>query len=101
MDGFVADTDPDLRSLLAACQSADDPLPPLAALADWLEGRGAPRGPVVRIQGRYWYVYYPRGGYGRYYSAEAGELQRRSDDPTEPVCERWLGFRSDGDAVAL
>jgi uncharacterized protein (TIGR02996 family) len=72
MDEFVADTDPDLRALLAACQSADAPLPALAALADWLDGRGDPRGPVVRIQARYWYVYYTSEGYERYYSAEAG-----------------------------
>jgi uncharacterized protein (TIGR02996 family) len=93
MDGFVADTDPDLRSLLAACQAADDPLPPLAALADWLDGRGDPRGPVVRVQARYWYVYYTPEGFERHYRAEAGDLQRRSDQVSRPVCERWLGLR--------
>lgn len=101
MEEFVADTDPDLRALLAVGQSADDPLPALAALADWLDRRGDPRGPVVRVQARYWYVYYTSEGYERYYDAEADELQRRSDEISESVYERWLGFRSDGAAVAL
>jgi hypothetical protein len=101
MDGLVADTDPDLRSLLAACQSADDPLPALGALADWLDGRGDPRGQVVRAQARYWYVYYTPEGFDRHYRAEAGELQRRSDEVSEPVYEQWLGFRSNGGTVCI
>jgi hypothetical protein len=98
---FVADTDPELRSLLSACQVADDPLPALAKLAGWLEERGDPRGPVVRIQTRYWYVYYCDEGYKKYYAAEAEELQRRSDEECEPAYERWLGFRGNGDTIAI
>src|SRR5262245_60741680 len=101
MSTFVADTDPELRSLLAACQADDDPLPPLAVLADWLEERGDPRAEVVRTQSRYWYVYYTDEGYTSEYRAEAGELQRRSDEVCEPIVERWLGFPGDGRSVIV
>jgi len=96
---FIPDTDAQLRSLLVACQAADAPLPALARLADWLDERGDPRGRAVRIQSRYWYVYYCREGFDRHYAAEADELQRRSDEVTRPVYDRWLGFRGDGASV--
>src|SRR5262245_21668257 len=101
MSTFVSDTDPELRSLLAACQAEDDPLPALGVLADWLEERGDPRSEIVRIQSRYWYVYYTDEGYTNDYGAEAEELQRRSDEVVQPFYERWLGFASNGDAVGI
>ena len=76
-----------------ACQADDKPLPALAVLADWLDERGDPRGRVVRVQARYWYVYYHKAGFDRYYAAEAGELQRQSDEECEPILDRWLGFQ--------
>ena len=101
MKEFVSDTDPGLRASWRPVNPPTIRLPALATLADWLDRRGDPRGPVVRIQARYWYVYYTQEGFERYYSAEADELQRRSDEISEGVYERWLGFRSNGDTVAV
>jgi hypothetical protein len=101
MERFVADTDAELRALLTACQAADEPLLALAGLADWLDQRGDVRGRAVRVQMRYWYVYYHEEGYRRCYAAEAAGLQQQSDEEVKPIYERWLGFRSNGAAVAV
>src|SRR2546423_1710113 len=53
---FVSNTDPELRSLLAACQAADDPRPPMSALAGWLDDRQDPRAALVRLGTRYWEI---------------------------------------------
>jgi hypothetical protein len=100
MSKLVPDTNAELRSLLADCQAADDPLPALANLAYWLDARGDPRGAVVRTQARYWYVYYCRDGFDQHYAAEAKDLQERSDR-SQHIYEEWLGFQSNGDIIGI
>src|SRR5438876_8852418 len=62
MATFVPDSDPKLCSLLAPCQLADDVRPPMTDLADWLEARGDPRAPLVRLGARFWEIVHLKGG---------------------------------------
>jgi hypothetical protein len=89
MATFVPDTDPELRSLLAACQTADDVRPPMSALADWLEARGDPRDQLVRLGGRFWELIYLKGGQDED-MAGLCELERRMIEEGDPVLAEWL-----------
>jgi hypothetical protein len=96
---FVSNADPELRSLLAACQAADDPRPPMSALAGWLDDRQDPRAALVRLGTRYWQI-----GHIDLDSrddAEFDELYDRLDAEGDDVLNHWLGFVGDGDTVGF
>jgi hypothetical protein len=97
---FVPDTDPELRSLLAACQAADDASAPMSALAAWLDRRRDPRGPLVRLGARYWSATRrePPEDLG---PAEFDELETRLLAEGEDVLTHWLGFTGDGDTLGV
>jgi hypothetical protein len=97
MATFVADSDSDLRSLLAACQSADDLIPPMSALGAWLERRHDPRSLLVRMGARYWQYSRDRNGEG----AEFDDLERRMNEEGDEVLAGWLGLRGRGDSVGI
>jgi hypothetical protein len=96
---FAPDTDPELRSLLAACQAADDAGPPLSALACWLERRKDPRGSIVRLGVRYWHEsQHPE----RQDPIAFGELETRMlYEEGDPVLADWLGLRGRGDSAGV
>lgn len=96
---FVSDTNPDLRSLLSACQAADDPGEPLSALASWLDRRQDPRGPLVRLGARFWYATHGEADIqGR---PEFDDLERSLDEQGDAVLTDWLGLTGDGDTVGF
>jgi hypothetical protein len=108
MARFVPDTDPELRSLLAACQAAEDPTPATAALADWLERRGDSRGPLLRLAVAHRQaaerLYADERIYGPHDSdnlLEAPDLLDRLRRQSRPVVEQWLGCRSETDRVSF
>jgi Leucine Rich repeat len=96
---LVCDTDPELRSLLTACQVADDPSGPMSALASWLDNRQDPRGAPVRLGARYWHACHREPEIQD--RPEFDDLERRMDDEGDEVLVRWLGFRGDGDTVGV
>jgi hypothetical protein len=100
MATFIPDTDPDLRSLLAACQVEDDPRRPMALLADCLDGRGDPRGPLVRLGRRYWEIVYLLRGPDEH-MRELCELEERMPEEGRAVLQDWLGFRSPPSAASV
>jgi hypothetical protein len=97
---FVPDTDPELRSLLTACQAADDAGAPLSALASWLDHRRDPRGPLVQLGARYWSAT-RRKPPEVLDEAEFDELERRMLDEGEDVLTDWLGSTGDGDTIGV
>jgi hypothetical protein len=96
---FVSDTNPELRSLLMACQAADDASPPLSALADWLDCRQDPRGPLLRLGLQYWHeTQHPESQD----PIAFGELETRMlYEEGDPVLADWLGLRGRGDSAGV
>jgi hypothetical protein len=96
---FVPDTDRKLRSLLTACQAADDAGPPLSAVADWLDHERDPRGPLVRLGVRYWHEsQHPESQD----PIEFGKLETRMVyEEGDPVLADWLGLRGRGDSAGV
>lgn len=91
---FVSDTVPELRSLLTACQAADDAGPPLTALADWLDGRQDPRSSQVRLGIRYLQ--------GRHMDTqEFAELEGQMLEEGDEVLADWLGLCGRGDSAGV
>src|SRR5262245_31700621 len=98
---FVSDTDPHLRSLLTACQAADDASPPLVALADWLDTRHDPRGRLVRLGIRYWNAT-RREPPENLDPGEFDELETRMlYEEGDPVLADWLGLLGRGDSAGV
>lgn len=96
---FVADTHPHLRSLLTACQAADDAGPPLKALADWLDSRHDLRGPLVRLGIRYWHlVQAPETQTPAVWDALEPRMLYEEGDP---VLADWLGLIGRGDSAGV
>jgi hypothetical protein len=91
---LVPDTDPELRSLLAACQAADDAGPPLSALASWLDRQRDPRSPLVRLGVRYLQA-------GHLDSQEFAELETQMLEEGDEVLTGWLGLRGRGDSAGV
>jgi hypothetical protein len=96
---FVSNTNPELRSLLAACQAADDPRSPMSALAGWLDDRQDPRAALVRLGMRYWQIGHI--DLDRWDDADFDDLERQLDEEGDDVLNHWLGFVGDGDTVAF
>jgi hypothetical protein len=104
MPTFVPDSEPKLQSLLAACQAADDPIPALSALADWLEARGDPRSQVVRLRTRHWQLDQQQEFQiqeRKTFEAERRELWLRICNECFSVVEKWLGFCGDRSTVNI
>ncbi len=98
---FVSDTDLHLRSLLTACQAADDAGPPLAALANWLDSRHDPRGPLVRLGIRFWNAT-RREPPENLDSDEFHDLETRMlYEEGDPVLAAWLGLCGRGDSAGV
>jgi hypothetical protein len=98
---FVPDTDPELRSLLVACQAADDAGPPLSALAFWLNRRKDPRAPLVQLGIRYWNATRrePRQNLS---PVEFDELETRMlYEEGDPVLADWVGLCGRGDSAGV
>jgi hypothetical protein len=96
---FVPHDDAELRSLLAACQAADDPVGPMEVLARFLDRHRDSRGNMVRLGARYWQ--FTRVPATRRSDAEIEELQRQMEDEGNAVLDDWLGYRGDGDTVGI
>jgi uncharacterized protein (TIGR02996 family) len=91
MATFVPDSNRTLRALLTACHAAEDARAPLAALADWLDERDDPRGPLVRMGRRYWEIQH----IDKMSNESLGDLYELEDTMPrqgDPVIKRWLGF---------
>ena len=84
---LIPDTDPQLRAMLKAVQTADDPAAAAFVLADWLDGRDDPRGRVVRLSTEYW----PEWQTGEESDAGYALLERLRRE-CYPVVEEWLGL---------
>jgi hypothetical protein len=98
---FVPDTDPELRSLLTACQAADDASAPMTALASWLDRRHDPRGPLVRLGIRFWNAT-RREPPEDLDPAEFDELETRMlYEEGDPVLADWLGLCGRGDSAGV
>ena len=90
---FVPDTEVDLRSLLAACQVADDPLPQLLALVAWLEQHRDPRSVMVQIGTRLWELAFCLNrSLTETEQAEQTRLLHRFSNECRPVLAAWLEF---------
>src|SRR5262245_19195910 len=96
---FIPDTDPELRSRLAACHAADDLSAPLEALAAWLDLRHDPRAAMVRLGMNFWQATHWEPE--RQSGAEFDELERRMDDEGPDVLMSWLGFVGNGDTLGV
>jgi hypothetical protein len=96
---FVSSTEPELQSLVAACQAADDPRPPMSALAGWLDDRQDPRAALVRLGSRYWEIGHI--DLDNQDEAELGDLYDRMEEQGDAVLVDWLGFTGDGDSVGV
>jgi hypothetical protein len=97
---FVPDTDAELRSLLTACQAADDADAPLSALASWLDSRRDPRGPPVRLGIRYWNATRQEPP-EVLDDNESDELYNEMEEQGDAVLVPWLGFVGDGGTVGV